>query len=172
MFSHLRDAEANKVDAPVPVDLNAECCAMMEKLMLAQAQVSGRMGAACSLHGGGLHGVSCMGFAWGCVLQLQLHAARFTRCACACTCGEVCLTCVAPPQAGVRLSQGRDGQEEPQRDRQAGQAGGHHVWGGLCALQLTGAPCGLVWAGLGWAGLGLMLGVRLKGGGRERERES
>ena len=39
MFGHLREAEANKVDAPVPVDLTSECTSMMEKLMLAQAQV-------------------------------------------------------------------------------------------------------------------------------------
>jgi hypothetical protein len=39
MFGHLREAEANKVDAPRPVDLTPECCTMMEKLMLAQAQV-------------------------------------------------------------------------------------------------------------------------------------
>ena len=39
MFDYLREHEANKVDAPVPVDLNPECCGLMEKLMLAQAQV-------------------------------------------------------------------------------------------------------------------------------------
>lgn len=43
MFAHLRDAEANKVDAPRPVDLTPECCSMMEKLMLAQAQVGACM---------------------------------------------------------------------------------------------------------------------------------
>jgi len=41
MFSHLRDVEANKVDAPRPVDLTPECCTLMERLMLAQAQVGG-----------------------------------------------------------------------------------------------------------------------------------
>jgi hypothetical protein len=39
MFAFLRDHEANKVDAPRPVDLTPECCALMERLMLAQAQV-------------------------------------------------------------------------------------------------------------------------------------
>lgn len=38
-FAYLKDAEANKVDAPVPADLSGECCALMERLMLAQAQV-------------------------------------------------------------------------------------------------------------------------------------
>ena len=39
VFGALRDGEAAKVDAPRPVDLSPECCAMLEKLMLAQAQV-------------------------------------------------------------------------------------------------------------------------------------
>jgi hypothetical protein len=39
VFSYLLSHEANKCDAPRPVDLSPECCALMEKLMLAQAQV-------------------------------------------------------------------------------------------------------------------------------------
>jgi len=39
MFAHLKDTEASKIDAPRPVDLSPECLGMMEKLMLAQAQV-------------------------------------------------------------------------------------------------------------------------------------
>lgn len=39
MFSHLKESEAAKVDNPRPVDLSPECLSMMEKLMLAQAQV-------------------------------------------------------------------------------------------------------------------------------------
>ncbi|GBF91561.1 hypothetical protein Rsub_04301 [Raphidocelis subcapitata] len=38
VFGFLREHEANKVDAPVPVDVNSECLGMMERLMLAQAQ--------------------------------------------------------------------------------------------------------------------------------------
>ncbi|KIY99284.1 pH-response regulator protein palA/RIM20 [Monoraphidium neglectum] len=38
MFAHLRETEAPKVDAPRPVDITPECCVLMEKLMLAQAQ--------------------------------------------------------------------------------------------------------------------------------------
>jgi hypothetical protein len=41
MFAHLRETEAPKVDAPRPVDITPECCVLMEKLMLAQAQVGG-----------------------------------------------------------------------------------------------------------------------------------
>lgn len=39
MFSHLKETEASKIDNPRPVDLSPECLSMMEKLMLAQAQV-------------------------------------------------------------------------------------------------------------------------------------
>jgi hypothetical protein len=42
MFAHVKEAEASKVDNPRPVDLSPECLSMMEKLMLAQAQVGGR----------------------------------------------------------------------------------------------------------------------------------
>ncbi|GBF94332.1 hypothetical protein Rsub_06954 [Raphidocelis subcapitata] len=38
LFAHLREHEANKVDAPAPVDVSPECCGLMERLMLAQAQ--------------------------------------------------------------------------------------------------------------------------------------
>ncbi|KAL4532578.1 hypothetical protein Ndes2437B_g02974 [Nannochloris sp. 'desiccata'] len=37
-FAHLRDHVALKVDVPRPIDLSPECAAMLEKLMLAQAQ--------------------------------------------------------------------------------------------------------------------------------------
>jgi len=37
-FAHLRDHVALKVDTPRPIDLSPECAAMLEKLMLAQAQ--------------------------------------------------------------------------------------------------------------------------------------
>ena len=40
MFAYLKEHEASKVDNPRPVDLSPECCSMLEKLMLAQAQVS------------------------------------------------------------------------------------------------------------------------------------
>jgi hypothetical protein len=40
MFAHLKEHEASKVDNPRSVDLSPECCSMLEKLMLAQAQVS------------------------------------------------------------------------------------------------------------------------------------
>lgn len=39
LFGHLKEGEASKVDAPRPVDLSPECLSMLEKLMLAQAQV-------------------------------------------------------------------------------------------------------------------------------------
>jgi hypothetical protein len=39
MFGHLKEIEASKVDNPRPVDLSPECLSMMEKLMMAQAQV-------------------------------------------------------------------------------------------------------------------------------------
>jgi hypothetical protein len=39
MFGHLKETEASKVDNPRPVDLSPECLSMMEKLMMAQAQV-------------------------------------------------------------------------------------------------------------------------------------
>lgn len=35
----LRQGESLKLDAPRPVDLSPECCALLENLMLAQAQV-------------------------------------------------------------------------------------------------------------------------------------
>ena len=37
-FAYLRDATSLKVDAPRPIDLSPECAAMLERLMLAQAQ--------------------------------------------------------------------------------------------------------------------------------------
>jgi hypothetical protein len=43
MFAHLKESEASKVDNPRPVDLSPECLSMMEKLMMAQAQVRVRM---------------------------------------------------------------------------------------------------------------------------------
>lgn len=39
MFAYLKENEASKVDNPRSVDLSPECLSMMEKLMLAQAQV-------------------------------------------------------------------------------------------------------------------------------------
>lgn len=42
MFGHLKESEAAKVDNPRPVDLSPECLSMMEKLMMAQAQVRAR----------------------------------------------------------------------------------------------------------------------------------
>ncbi len=39
MFGTLRELESPKVDAPRPVDLSPECLNMLERLMLAQAQV-------------------------------------------------------------------------------------------------------------------------------------
>jgi hypothetical protein len=39
MFAHVKEHEASKIDNPRPVDLTPECLSMMEKLMLAQAQV-------------------------------------------------------------------------------------------------------------------------------------
>lgn len=39
MFATLKEQEANKIDNPRPVDLSPECDTMLEKLMLAQAQV-------------------------------------------------------------------------------------------------------------------------------------
>lgn len=42
MFGHLKETEASKIDNPRPVDLSPECLSMMEKLMLAQAQVGKR----------------------------------------------------------------------------------------------------------------------------------
>jgi hypothetical protein len=39
MFAHVKENEASKIDNPRPVDLTPECLSMMEKLMLAQAQV-------------------------------------------------------------------------------------------------------------------------------------
>jgi hypothetical protein len=41
MFAHVKESEASKIDNPRPVDLSPECLSMMEKLMLAQAQVGG-----------------------------------------------------------------------------------------------------------------------------------
>jgi hypothetical protein len=38
---YMREREANKVDAPVPVDCTSECTSLMEKLLLAQAQARG-----------------------------------------------------------------------------------------------------------------------------------
>lgn len=37
-FALLRDRDAPRVDPPRPVDVSPECCTMLEKLMLAQAQ--------------------------------------------------------------------------------------------------------------------------------------
>lgn len=42
MFAHVKESEASKSDNPRPVDLSPECLSMMEKLMLAQAQVWGQ----------------------------------------------------------------------------------------------------------------------------------
>lgn len=39
MFAHVKEQEASKSDNPRPTDLTPECLSMMEKLMLAQAQV-------------------------------------------------------------------------------------------------------------------------------------
>ena len=39
MFSYLKENEGNKTDSPRPLDLSSECASVMEKLMLAQAQV-------------------------------------------------------------------------------------------------------------------------------------
>jgi hypothetical protein len=41
LYALLKEAEASKVDAPRPADLTPECCTMLERLMLAQAQVGG-----------------------------------------------------------------------------------------------------------------------------------
>jgi hypothetical protein len=38
-FGMCKDTESMKVDNPRPVDLSPECCALLEKIMLAQAQV-------------------------------------------------------------------------------------------------------------------------------------
>eukprot|EP00200_Dunaliella_tertiolecta_P017215 CAMPEP_0202411634 /NCGR_PEP_ID=MMETSP1128-20130828/22377_1 /ASSEMBLY_ACC=CAM_ASM_000463 /TAXON_ID=3047 /ORGANISM="Dunaliella tertiolecta, Strain CCMP1320" /LENGTH=780 /DNA_ID=CAMNT_0049017371 /DNA_START=116 /DNA_END=2454 /DNA_ORIENTATION=- len=38
LYAFIQEAEANKVDAPKPQDLSADCLSVMEKLMLAQAQ--------------------------------------------------------------------------------------------------------------------------------------
>jgi hypothetical protein len=46
LYAHLREHEANKLDAPAPVDVSPECCGLMERLMLAQAQVRGQTRAA------------------------------------------------------------------------------------------------------------------------------
>jgi hypothetical protein len=40
MFAHVKENEASKIDNPRPIDLSPECLSMMEKLMLAQAQVN------------------------------------------------------------------------------------------------------------------------------------
>lgn len=37
-FALLRERDAVRVDVPRPVDVSPECCTMLEKLMLAQAQ--------------------------------------------------------------------------------------------------------------------------------------
>jgi hypothetical protein len=44
MFAHVKEHEASKSDNPRPVDLTPECLTMMEKLMLAQAQVGLSLG--------------------------------------------------------------------------------------------------------------------------------
>eukprot|EP00967_Tisochrysis_lutea_P131500 scaffold228663_cov18-Tisochrysis_lutea.AAC.5 len=36
LYAFIQEAEANKVDAPKPQDLSADCLSVMEKLMLAQ----------------------------------------------------------------------------------------------------------------------------------------
>lgn len=41
-FQYLKDNEANKTDMPRPQDLAPDCVGMLEKLMLAQAQVGVR----------------------------------------------------------------------------------------------------------------------------------
>lgn len=46
MFGYLKENEASKVDSPRPVDLSPECLSMMEKLMMAQAQVRDALDAA------------------------------------------------------------------------------------------------------------------------------
>lgn len=53
LFQYLRENECNKVDAPRPTDLSTECVSLLEKLMLAQAQVWGKCGARCGHEGGG-----------------------------------------------------------------------------------------------------------------------
>jgi programmed cell death 6-interacting protein len=69
VFAHLREAEANKVDAPPPVDLSGECLTMMEKLMLAQAQVRTRV------HGGLRVGASKQPLLFALLLAMHAHAA-------------------------------------------------------------------------------------------------
>ena len=50
-FAHLRDAASLKVEQPRPLDLTPEAAAMLEKLMLAQAQVGSQLGcASCVCH--------------------------------------------------------------------------------------------------------------------------
>eukprot|EP00983_Pelagomonas_calceolata_P117104 1160382-Pelagomonas_calceolata.AAC.15 len=38
LYAFIQEAEANKVDAPKPQDLSADCLSVMEKLMLAQVR--------------------------------------------------------------------------------------------------------------------------------------
>ena len=57
---YLREHEANKVDAPVPVDLTSECIAMMERLNLAQAQVGSSRRAGSSPLMDGTAGAPCL----------------------------------------------------------------------------------------------------------------
>lgn len=38
ILAHLKDAVTIKTEQPRPVDISGECCAMLERLMLAQAQ--------------------------------------------------------------------------------------------------------------------------------------
>jgi hypothetical protein len=100
MFDYLKEHEANKVDAPVPVDLNPECCALMEKLMLAQAQV--RRPPA------GPRGLPC------CIYREEIAPAVRAR---APLTASQCVTThchpLTPTPAGVCVPQSADGPDEP-----------------------------------------------------------
>lgn len=99
MFAHVKEVEASKVDNPRPVDLSPECLSMMEKLMLAQAQVQ-QMICQCTLHStvallpasAGSNTFSLVGIYWALTSswrQLEMHATLLTCpmhgvCCCAC----------------------------------------------------------------------------------------
>lgn len=80
LFAHLKETEASKVDNPRPVDLSPECLSMMEKLMLAQAQVAKHTAGSAHTSSGSL---------W---FVLELHGA--CRIVLGCVCTLLC-TCIA-----------------------------------------------------------------------------
>lgn len=42
LFALLRETESGKTESPRPLDISPECCTLLEKLMLTQAQVRSR----------------------------------------------------------------------------------------------------------------------------------